>query len=64
MTLHPDQTNEIQIEATWRTLQTVEVPDGADADEARDAIKRGELPEWAAEQIDASAAELTDWTAY
>lgn len=54
---------EIQIEATWRTVQTVEVPDDVDADAAAAAIRRGDLPEWAAEQIDASMAELVDWTA-
>jgi hypothetical protein len=54
---------EIQIEATWRSVHCVEVPDGINADDARDAIRGGALPEWAAEQIDSGTAELVDWTA-
>jgi hypothetical protein len=55
-------TTEFQVTSTWRTTQTVEVPEDQ-YDELYAAVQRGELPEIVADQIDASTASLVDWDA-
>lgn len=55
-----EATTEIAITAVWKSHHTIEVPT-EDADRIRDTIRAGGLPEEAADQIDASTAELTDW---
>lgn len=53
---------EFEVTATWRSTQTVEVPAESVAD-YREMVRAGEMPNIIAEQIDASMAELVDWSA-
>jgi hypothetical protein len=54
--------NEVMIFCTWKSSARVEIPEGMTKEEAIQAIN-SDLPEWAAEQINSSTAELVDWDA-
>lgn len=56
-----DDDRTIRVRATWSTDHEIEVPDHVSTSEARDEIRDGGLPAWAAAQMDASTAALTDW---
>jgi hypothetical protein len=47
---------EIEVECTWRSTHTVEVPD-----DFTDTGYLEDFPPEAVEQMDAKAAELVDW---
>lgn len=53
--------SELTVHAVWKTTTTVELPDGMTPEQGREALAGGGLPEWLAEQLDTTTAELTDW---
>ncbi len=58
-----EQPKTIKVTTYWRATDTVELPEGMTQEEGRAICNRGVFPEWLANGVDTSGAEITDWEA-